>query len=248
MQRIRKLKRKIPHLSTEQMIEVDRLMIEDYRIDLIQMMENAGRCLMIVAVCEFLKRRLGRKKVTILAGTGGNGGGALVCARRLHNLGVKVNVYLSQPAHRMGSVPRHQLEILKEMKVPIKMGEELNNIEDVDLIIDGLIGYSIDGGPRGSVKDMIIWANGRGVPILALDTPSGLDLTSGEIHDPTINASATLTLALPKQGLFSDLARSVTGRLFLGDISVPPDLYDHKRLKLKVSPKIFRDGDVVRLT
>lgn len=248
MQRIKKLKRKIPHLTTDQMIEVDRLMIDDYRIELIQMMENAGRCLMVVAVCEFLKRRLGRKRVTVLAGTGGNAGGAMVCARRLHNLGVKVSVYISQPAHRMGSVPRQQLEILKEMKIPVKMGEELNNIEDVDLIIDGLIGYSIDGNPRGSVRDMIIWANARDVPILALDTPSGLDLTSGEIYDPTINAAATLTLALPKQGLFSDLARSVTGRLYLGDISVPPDLYDAKRLKLKVSPKIFRDGDVVRLT
>ena len=248
MQRIKKLKRKIPHLSTEQMIEVDRLMIEEYRIDLIQMMENAGRCLMIVAVCEFLKRRLGRKKVTVLAGSGGNGGGAMVCARRLHNLGVKVNVYISQPAHRMGSVPRQQLEILKEMKVPVRMGDELNNIEDVDLIIDGLIGYSIDGNPRGLVREMIVWANARGVPILALDTPSGLDLTSGEIHYPNIAAAATLTLALPKQGLFSDLARSVTGRIFLGDISVPLDLYDARSLKLKVSPKIFRDGDVVRLT
>lgn len=248
MRRIKKLKRKIPHLSTEQMIEVDRLMIDEYRIELIQMMENAGRCLMIVAICEFLKRRLGRKKVTVLAGSGGNGGGALVCARRLHNLGVEVNVYISQSANRMGSVPRHQLEILREMDVPIKMGEQLNNIEDVDLIIDGLIGYSIDGNPRGAVRDMIIWANGRGVPILSLDTPSGLDLTSGEIYHPTINAAATLTLALPKQGLYSDLAKSVTGRLFLGDISVPPDLYDAKSLKLKVSPKIFRDGDVVRLT
>lgn len=248
MQRIKKLKRKIPHLTTEQMIEVDRLMIEEYRIDLIQMMENAGRCLMIVAVCEFLKRRLGRKKVTILAGHGGNGGGAMVCARRLHNLGVEVDVYISQPAHRMGSVPRHQLEILKEMKIPVKMGDELNNVQDVDLIIDGLIGYSINGNPRGLVREMIVWANARGVPILALDTPSGLDLTSGEIHYPNVAAAATLTLALPKQGLFSDLARSVTGRIFLGDISVPPDLYDARSLKLKVSPKIFRDGDVVRLT
>ncbi|MEM6376663.1 MAG: NAD(P)H-hydrate epimerase [Bacteroidota bacterium] len=90
---------KIPVLSTEEMIEVDRLMIEEYGIVLIQMMENAGRCLAIVAMREFLKSNFSNKKVIILAGTGGNGGGALVCARRLHNWGVGVSVYLNLLPH-----------------------------------------------------------------------------------------------------------------------------------------------------
>ena len=72
-------------IDTPQMIEVDRLMMEDYHIELIQMMENAGRCLAIVAREEFLGKDPHKKRIAILAGTGGNGGGALVCARRLHN-------------------------------------------------------------------------------------------------------------------------------------------------------------------
>lgn len=247
MQRIKKYKRKLPHLTTQQMIEVDRLMTEEFGIELVQMMENAGRCLATVAISHFLKRRLGRKKVVVLAGTGGNGGGAMVCARRLHNVGVEVSVFVSQPPNRMTPVTRQQHDILARMKVPIRMGDHLNRIDDVDLIVDGLLGYSIQGDPRGLVKDMILWANDRRVPILSLDTPSGLDLTTGQLYVPTISASATLTLALPKQGLFSEAGALVRGRLFLGDISVPSELYEAKSLKLKVSSKIFRDGDVVRL-
>lgn len=79
--------RKIPFLTTDQMREVDRAMIEDYGIQLIQMMENAGRNLAELARRRFLNSRPSGQKVIVLAGTGGNGGGGLVCARRLHNWG-----------------------------------------------------------------------------------------------------------------------------------------------------------------
>ena len=82
----------IPRLTTAQMVEVDRLMTEEYHIELLQMMENAGRCLAILAVRRFLKKKLKKKRVVVLAGTGGNGGGALVCARRLHGWGANVSV------------------------------------------------------------------------------------------------------------------------------------------------------------
>ncbi len=75
----------IPYLDTAQMMEVDRAMIEDYRIDLTQMMENAGRCLAILARDRLLHGILSPKRVTVMAGRGGNGGGVLVAARRLHN-------------------------------------------------------------------------------------------------------------------------------------------------------------------
>ena len=72
------------------MIEVDRLMIEKYGFELIQMMENAGRALALVAKQVFLKNDLKNKKIAVLAGTGGNGGGALVAARRLSSWGGEV--------------------------------------------------------------------------------------------------------------------------------------------------------------
>ena len=68
----------VPYLTTEQMVEVDRAMVEDFRIDLIQMMENAGRNLAHLARIRFFDGDPRGKEVVVLAGTGGTGGRALV--------------------------------------------------------------------------------------------------------------------------------------------------------------------------
>ena len=73
-----------PFLTADQMREVDRLMIEEYGIELLQMMENAGRGLADLARERFLDDDPRRRAVVLLAGAGGNGGGGLVAARRLH--------------------------------------------------------------------------------------------------------------------------------------------------------------------
>ncbi len=102
----------VPFLTSAQMVEVDRLMIEDFRIELIQMMENAGRNLAYLARRRFLDGDPVGRRVTVLAGTGGNGGGALVAARRLHNWGAAVRVCLSRGPEQFTQVPRHQLDVL----------------------------------------------------------------------------------------------------------------------------------------
>ncbi len=248
MNRIVEASGEIPTLTTEQMIEVDRLMIEEFHIELIQMMENAGRCLAIVAMEEFLAKAGASRGVLVLAGTGGNGGGAMVCARRLHNWGVSVSLVLSKPADQLTPIPAHQMTILRQMGIPVFSADQLAQLPAYDLIIDGVIGYSIKGSPRGAAKEIIEWANQQLAPILALDTPSGLDLTSGRVHEPTIRAAATLTLALPKKGLFFSTARAYRGTLYLGDISVPPSLYQTPGLALAVSAELFAAGDVLRLS
>lgn len=247
MSKIKEFKDEIPHLTTTQMVEVDRLMIEEYHIELIQMMENAGRCLALLAVQRFLKKKLKKKTVIVLAGSGGNGGGVLVCARRLHSWGANVSVYLAAGEEEMATVPLHQLNILKRMGVEIKSEDELSQAKPADLVIDGLIGYNIKGDPTGLPKTMIEWANGQSAPVLSLDTPSGLDLTTGTVHNPTVRATATLTLALPKQGLFDEKALPFRGELYLGDISVPPELYAEPSLGLKVKRSLFAKSDVVKI-
>lgn len=243
-----KLKKPYPVLTTSQMVEVDRAMMEDYHIELIQMMENAGRNLAHLARVRFLAGDPINKQVFILAGTGGNGGGALVCARRLQNWGARVNVFITKPASSFQGVPAHQLDILQRLHTPIEpaAGIDLQQIQEADLIIDGIIGYSLSDAPRGTAADLIQWANHQPAPILALDTPSGLDTTTGVIFDPTIQATATMTLALPKQGLLAEKASQHVGELYLADISVPPALYAEPALKLEVGP-IFARDDIVRL-
>ena len=88
----------IPYVTSDQMREVDRLMIEEYGILLMQMMENAGRQLAHLARQRFMDGDPVGKTVLVLAGAGGNGGGGLVAARRLHSWGAHVIVYLPRPA------------------------------------------------------------------------------------------------------------------------------------------------------
>jgi NAD(P)H-hydrate epimerase len=235
-----------PDLTTEQMVEVDRAMIEDYGIELIQMMENAGRNLAHLARERFLDSNPQGKHVIVLAGRGGNGGGAMVCARRLSNWGATVSVYLPKEEGEFQGVPARQLSILSRMELPIlQPGDTVLSSElgGADVIVDGLIGYSLSGSPRGTAAELIRWANEQSTPILSLDTPSGLDTATGKVFDPTIKAAATLTLALPKQGLRT--RREQVGELYLADISVPPALYE-KALGLKVGP-LFAESDVIRL-
>lgn len=236
---------KIPDLTTEQMVEVDRAMIEDYHIEVIQMMENAGHNLAHLARVRFFDGNPVGKKVVLLAGTGGNGGGTLVCARHLHNYGAQVKVYLTKPDNKFTSVPGHQLEVLRQMQISIHTVEDLHNTP-ADLIIDGIIGYSLAGAPRGTAAELTCWANQQPAPILALDVPSGVDATTGTVFDPAIRATATMTLALPKVGLRIPGIEAQVGELYLADISVPPELYAAPAFGLQVQ-HIFARSDIIRL-
>jgi NAD(P)H-hydrate epimerase len=236
----------VPYLATDQMIEVDRAMMEDFNIGLIQMMENAGRYLAHLARSRFLGANPRGKRVVVLAGTGGNGGGGLVCARRLHNYGARVAVFVTKPDEEFKPVPSHQLDILRRMKVSVEQASAVRAIDTPDLVVDGVIGYSLKGAPRGTAADLIRWANAQDAPILALDAPSGVDTTTGTVFDPAIKATATLTLALPKEGLRAPGVDPQVGELYLADISVPPSLYAQPALDLDVG-YLFAESDIIRL-
>lgn len=221
----------VPTLTTAQMREVDRVMIEDLGIDLLRMMENAGRNLAWLA-----RQRFEPAHVVILAGKGGNGGGGLVAARHLANRGINVTVTLT--GSELDGVPETQAEILRALDV--SFAEEP---PEADLVIDAMIGYSLSGDPRDRTAELIEWANHQPAPVLSLDVPSGLDTTTGMIGDPCIRATATMTLALPKTGL--ELAPTVVGELYLADISVPASVYGSFEIELD-DP--FADGSVVAIS
>lgn len=237
--------REIPWLSVDQMREVDRAMIEDYEISLVQMMEHAGRHLAHLARVRFLDGDPRGKRVVVLAGTGGNGGGALVAARRLASWGAHVIVSVTGDDGAFSEIPRHQLDIVRHLGIPVVRAGGLPVTMPV-LIVDGVIGYSLRGSPRGDAAELIRWANTAIAPTLALDVPSGLDATTGAPSDPCVEAAATMTLALPKQGLRVPAAQPLVGELYLADISVPPSLYDGPGLRVG-TPQIFARNDLVRL-
>lgn len=216
-------------IDTVQMIEVDRVMIEDLGINLFQMMENAGRNLARVALECF-----DTHKPVIAFGSGGNGGGGLVAARHLAVAGADVRIIKATDSE-LADVPAAQLAALAHMGVP-----EVDDVPtDADLVIDAVIGYSLRGAPRGRAAVVIDQIGKCAHPVLSLDTPSGLSTTTGVAEKPHVVADATLTLALPKVGLCT---HDAVGRLFLADISVPGFVYDN--MGAGPAPN-FRDSPVV---
>lgn len=228
----------VPALTTAQMQEVDRLMVEEYHIELIQMMENAGRNLAMLAK-RMLDDDITDRPVVVLAGRGNNGGGGLVAARHLLNWGAWVQVVTSYAPEEYKGVPQRQLDILQRMGAPLAWAEEGWELPPCDLLIDAVIGYGLRGDPRGRAREVILLANSSQAPILSLDTPSGVDTAGGRVFQPHLRAAATMTLALPKVGLLEPDALAACGDLYLADISVPPDLYAH--LELEVPPLFARD-------
>jgi NAD(P)H-hydrate epimerase len=199
---------KLAWISEADMVELDRVMIEDLHIELIQMMENAGR-----ALARVVRSYAGADRIVVAAGSGGNGGGGLVAARHLANAGQDVAVVTTRPRSLMAPVPAHQLDILERMSVPV-----VATAIEADVLVDAVIGYSLRGAPRGQ-SAVLIEASQRAGAVVALDTPSGLDVTSGTAPGVVVRADATVTLALPKMGLRGS---ELVGDLYLADISVPP--------------------------
>jgi NAD(P)H-hydrate epimerase len=236
----------LPWLTTEQMIEVDRIMVEELHIGLAQMMESAGRGLAHLARVRFLDDDPRERRVVVLAGPGGNGGGALVAARRLHGWGADVTVVTSAPDDRFVGVPAEQLDRVDRLGIPRFDAGAVGALGAFDLVLDGVIGYSLTGAPAGPPAALIAAAGRLAPAVLSLDVPSGLDAASGEVHEPTVRATATLTLALPKVGLRDVEARAVVGELYLGDIGVPPALYAAPTLNLDVGA-VFAADEVLRI-
>ncbi len=233
-------------ITVEQMRTVDYLMENKYGINMFQMMENAGRSLALLARKYFLDEKISNKKIAVLAGKGGNGGGALVAARRLKSWGADVQIFLSNAESELKTITKVQLGILQKIAVPILPAHALNKDHRFDMILDGIYGYALQGSPDATAAYMIDWANDQQCPVISLDTPSGIELETGRINTHTIIADATLTIALPKKALLCKDCMKYTGDLFLADISVPPKLYEELHLKNSI-PDYFSTGDIVQL-
>ncbi len=228
--------RTIPSVTEAEMREVDRIAITETGPNLFQMMENAGRSVALTAI-EMLGSLWRVRPIVVLAGTGGNGGGGITAARHLKNHGADVTVVLTA-ADRLGAVPADQLAIYRHAD---------GNVTDLPhrvpaLVIDAMIGYSLNGAPGGRSHELIEWANESTAAVLSLDVPSGIDATSGRATGAAIRANTTLTLALPKTGLCARQA----GSLILGDLGIPTETY--RRLGRPEAGQLFDDRFRVPLT
>jgi NAD(P)H-hydrate epimerase len=234
----------IPAISGEQMAEVDRIMMQDMGVDTLQLMELAG-----YGVADAIRRHAGfdlssGPRILALAGTGGNGGDAMVAARLLQAWGANTTTVLVKPRNGFSGTAAHQLAILDRMRIPVREPGDVETLPECDAIIDGLLGFSLKGDPRGEAARLIRLVNDNPAPTIAIDLPSGLDATSGRVGDSCIRATMTVTLALPKTGLMTAPA-NVTGDLWLADIGVPPRVYE--QVGTRIPHDLFSVGSLVAL-
>ncbi|WP_318570959.1 NAD(P)H-hydrate epimerase [Salinigranum marinum] len=225
--------REISAVTAAEMRAVDRVAVEGIGLQLMQMMENAGRAL------AWHVRDLHTGSVAVVAGNGGNGGGGMVCARHLANRGVPVQVVLDRTPDELTGAAAHQHRILAEMSVPVTTSEpSLETVAD-SVVVDALIGYGLSGTVRPPASTLIESMNDHSARVLSLDVPSGTDATTGEPLGATVTPDRTVTLALPKTGLIG-----VGGEVFVADIGIPATVYE--RLDIAYDCP-FDDHDWLRL-
>ncbi|MQA00575.1 MAG: NAD(P)H-hydrate epimerase [Dehalococcoidia bacterium] len=233
---------RVPAVSTAEMREVSGIAVERTGPGLLQMMEHAGMSLALTAI-EMLGDAWRDARVTVLAGARDNGAGGVCAARHLADRGVVVDVVaIRAPAQATGALGQ-QFLALGESPARVARWSEAFDASAADLVIDAVIGFGLDGPPRAAQMGLIRAANaarGAGVPVLALDVPSGIDADTGQAPGVAVRADATLALGLPKVGL----AREHAGDLWLADLGIPPGVYARAGL---VVPPLFGDSARLRL-
>ena len=219
-------------VTGDYMKEMDRQAIEDCGIPGLTLMENAGQS----AAREILRWHQGLRdggRVLILAGKGNNGGDGFVVARKFKEAGLSVDVILFGPREKIGGDARINLTRWEEMAGPVTevltpedLSEWKTGLGDYDLLVDALFGTGLNQGVRGLHAEAIQAMNQAEVPRAALDIPSGLHSTTGEILGVAVEADLTVTFGLPKLGMVLYPGVEVVGNLVVVDIGFPPAVID----------------------
>lgn len=188
------------------------------------LMEAAGK-----SVADEIARRVSPTngcRVVVLAGRGGNGGDGLVAARYLASIGFKVHVYLAYDPKLIDHMDtRTNYDILRRMDsiiVSVYNGELL--IEESDIVIDALLGTGVKGEVKEPIRKMIEQSNRHKAFLkVAVDTPSGLNPDTGEVHGVAFKADLTVTFHKVKPGLLK--RRDLTGDIVVANIGIPPEAW-----------------------
>jgi len=179
-----------------------------------------------VAISNFLGGTYGAR-VVLLIGSGDNGGDALYAGARLARRGAKVTaVLLSPKVHERGLAALTEaggrgVSTTGEVSAEISGAVE-EEIAAADVVVDGIVGIGGRPGLRPDALAAVRLANDYGVPIVAVDTPSGVDVDTGETPEPHVAAALTVTFGTHKICHFVDPAATACGPVHLVDIGLDP--------------------------
>lgn len=215
----------------KQMREMDDTAINDFGLPELSLMESAGH--RIFKAAENFLNDVNKKTICILAGSGNNGGDALVAARYLSNAGAKIKIFLTgNKSHRTDSL-NVQIRILRSMNLEIQQLETDRAWEKLqitlrftDAVIDGILGTGFSGELRPPALRLIRLINSLTKPVISVDIPSGVDADTGLVGEDAIKADCTVALGLPKICHFICPGAIHAGKLFIDDIGIPKKILD----------------------
>jgi len=218
-------------LNTQQMREADRRTIDEVGIPSIVLMENAGR--QAVAAMEAAFEDLASTHVGVMCGLGNNGGDGFVVARTLIQRGIETSVFLLGSVAEVRGDARTNLEVLGRIGltvVEISNAQEwelhFSEISRCELVVDAILGTGFHGQLSGLLETVVADINGLGVPVVAIDLPTGLSADTCDVEGEAIEASMTITLAAPKIPLILPPADTYSGDLVIADIGIPLPVLD----------------------
>ena len=219
--------------TTRDIRELDRIAIERYGIPGVILMENAGRGAADVAQ----DMAVAGGRVLVVCGSGNNGGDGFVIGRHLHNRGFEVEFLVVNPDKiKPGGDADINFEIIKRMSLHVREVGDAPESYRIDsdrycLVIDALLGTGLSGEVREPARSVINEMNESGLPMLAVDTPSGLNTDTGEMLGVCVHANRTVTFAAAKRGFFAGMGPKVVGELHVADIGVPRELIESLPIK-----------------
>jgi hydroxyethylthiazole kinase-like uncharacterized protein yjeF len=201
-----------------------------------RLMEHAGTA--VAAAVRALAvdtERWDRGPIVIMCGPGNNGGDGFVAARRLalHGAQVVVCVVAAEARPRNPTAARNWDRIARDegiAKVHAPVARDVlvfgQGIEKAAVLVDALLGTGVRGRLRDPIRtavELLASARARGIPVVAVDTPTAVDLSSGEPSDPAVRADLTVTFHRPKTGLLTRRGAAHAGKVLVAPIGIPPE-------------------------
>lgn len=221
--------------AAAQMKEMDRRAIEERGIPSPVLMERAARWAAAEASA-FLKNRISEDRqemairTAVFCGPGNNGGDGVAAARFLAEQGKKVRAFLVGKREKMTADTRLMEERLVQTGLELEdwegSEEQKGWCSSADLIVDAILGIGLKGEVRPDVREVILWLDSLGVPVLAVDIPSGISSDTGEILGAALHAERTVTFTLPKFGHYEGQGSYYAGELKTYDIGIPDGIVE----------------------
>jgi len=209
-------------VSGQVMQLMDRRAMSEFGVPGLTLMENAGRAC-ADAICEAFGPGAG-KRALIVAGKGNNGGDGFVISRLLAERGWEAPVLLlADPQTLTGdaaaSLARLRPGVASAAPEGVAAHRELLN--GACLVVDALLGTGVKSAVSGIYGEAIDLINGSGLPVVAVDIPSGVDAGTGRVLGRAVRAHLTVSFALAKLGNVLKPGAELGGRLIVADIGMP---------------------------